>query len=109
MRAVITELTGELWGQHISDAGEITGEVIRVSPASAPDGPAENAFVYVELNSERHARGRYISWINYYDIEHAARQQAGRWKTVEPSQACVRRIEWHPYGWGGALLPSVAY
>jgi hypothetical protein len=101
---------GELWGQHVSPSGDVLGEVVRVSSATSMTGPAENAFVYVEIRPSEKERARYISWINYFDIEHANRQQAGSWRVVEPQQARAwHLIEWQPYGWGGPSLPNVAY
>jgi len=103
------EVVGELWGVNLSPTGERIGEIIHVASSTAPNGPAENAFVYAETGPGGDARLRYTSWVNYFDIEHAGRQQPGRWTTVEPPEPCVRRLRWHPFGWGGAILPNVAY
>jgi hypothetical protein len=103
------ELIGRLWGQHIDRSGTIIGEIVHVSSQVASGGPAENAFVYVELLPDKKRRARYISWIDYFDIEHANRKQPGNWRVVEPQETATRSVDWHPYGWGGPLLPNVAY
>jgi hypothetical protein len=103
------DLVGKLWGQRIDRAGNIVGEIIHISSQQALDGPAENAFVYIELESDHKGRARYVSWINYYDIEYADRLEPGGWRVIEPPDSAQRSVDWHPYGWGGALLPNVAY
>ncbi|HEY6140475.1 MAG TPA: hypothetical protein VI670_22195 [Thermoanaerobaculia bacterium] len=55
------------------------------------------------------SEGRYISWINYYDIEFANRNEAGLWHTVEPPASYAEDAEWHPYGWGSERLPNTAH
>ncbi|SRR5579859_4879177 len=109
MSPVPVKLVGELWGVHLAQTGTVIGQIVHVLPSSAPDGPAENSFVFVELRANQPARARYISWINYYDIEHAGRQQSGRWKSIEPPQSIEILAEWIQYGWGGQVLPNVAY
>src|SRR4051794_23484853 len=106
---MLVSITGELWGRHFSETGEVIGEVIHVLQSFGPNDPAANAFVYAELTLSRAARARYVSWINYYDIEHAGRNQSGRWKIAEPAESWVRKAEWYPYGWDGPILPNVAY
>jgi hypothetical protein len=103
------ELIGRLWGQHVDRAGTIVGEIVHVMSGDESVGPAENAFVYVELLPNQKGRARYISWINYYDIEYANRKEPGNWRVIEPQEATARIVDWYPYGWSGPLLPNVAY
>ena len=85
----------------------ITGEIVHIE-GDSPGGPAENAFIYVELRANRPRRGRYIAWINLYDIEHAGLAYPGCWQLVEPAKHYDEILRWSPYGWGGQRLPSVA-
>ncbi len=79
---------------------------MRVTVEGRPAGPAENALIYVD-----HRRGpsaRYISWINLYDIDHAARLEPKCWELVEPHKKHSVDVQWLPYGWGGEKMPSIA-
>ena len=106
----ITEvhLTGKLWGRCLNPArGSIVADIVHVEHLHESAGPAENAFVLIELN---HAppRARYISWINYFDIEYADRRQRGRWALVEPAESYERTVTWLPFGWPGAIgVPTI--
>ncbi len=105
---MILEISGERIGLRRIGREGLVGEIIRVSCESRPSGPAENAFVYIEYCSSEYKRGRYVSWINLYDIEAAAERQGGTWSIVEPHQPASVLADWYPYGWGGEALPSVA-
>jgi hypothetical protein len=106
----ITQMTirGALMGQRLDDlSGEVLGDVVHVVHDSNSSGPAENAFVFVErLGGE--PCGRYISWINYYDLDYVLERQPGRWRIVEPPELYQHSAQWQPYGWPGALsVPTV--
>lgn len=101
-------IRGELWGRRIGIAGaKSAGDVLRIVEHH-PDGPAENAWIFVEQTPEGR-KARYISWINYYDVEFASRREPGRWSTVEPPAAYEGEAEWRPYGWGSETLPNTAH
>src|SRR5258706_8336992 len=101
-------LRGSLIGTRLDPVRRLAvGEIVHIDRSVGAE-PAENAFLYVELDSNRVRRARYIAWINLYDIEHAAIVQPGCWELVEPSQPYDRLSQWVPYGWGGDKLPSVA-
>lgn len=68
-----------------------------------PGGPAENALVLVEECSGGRYRARYISWIGYYDVDEALRQEPGVWRLVEPPVQYSQEVEWMPFGWKGML------
>lgn len=85
----------------------VSGEIVHIEQGT-PEGPAENAFIFVELRPGQSRRGRYIAWINLYDIEHAGLADPGRWRLAEPSRDYDESLLWSPYGWGGQALPSVA-
>lgn len=103
------EIHGERLGiRRCQTSNEPIGEVIRVTCEARPNGPAYNAFLYIEPAHDERKRGRYISWINLYDIEVASARQNGTWSIVEPHEPLTVTIEWHPYGWGGDSLPNIA-
>lgn len=85
----------------------VSGEIVHIDQGN-PKGPAENSFIFVEVRPGQCRRGRYIAWINSYDIEHAALADPGRWQLVEPAKDYEEDLMWSPYGWGGQALPSVA-
>lgn len=101
-------LAGRLIGRHTGNDRALRGEVVHVPAENRPAGPAENAYVYVEVGPSGTRRARYISWINLYDIEHANRFQAGCWSTIEPSESYRKPVAWLPFGWNDLELPSVA-
>lgn len=99
---------GSLVGRRLDPVHNlVVGEIVHID-GSVGSAPAENAFLYVEIDPNRGRRARYIAWINLYDIEHAAIVQPGCWALVEPSQMYDLVSQWEPYGWGGDKLPSVA-
>jgi len=104
-------LAGLTIGLHRSSAGEIVGKVLHVSDCRTPNGPAENAYVYVELTGEGPSAGRcrYLSWVNLFDIEVADRREPGRWALNTPSTAETLQVEWRPFGWDGPIFPNVAH
>jgi hypothetical protein len=106
--AMQVHFAGEIWGRQLSARREVIGEVVRVCGPTNAKGPAENAFVLVDLRGIS-PRARYISWINYYDIEYAGSCQPGCWEVMEPAVTQTYHARWQPFGWGGPLLPSVAY
>jgi hypothetical protein len=101
-------LTGSILGERYLEKSEATkiGMVIHVNHVHA-GGPAENAFVYVDLN-DAEPRAKYISWINLFDIEYAGKRQKGTWRVKEEATLIEQEIHWFPFGWGGEPLPSVA-
>lgn len=100
---------GRVVGHHIwPETKEVRAEVVHVAQELCPHGPAENAFLYIEIRKEGNRWGRYMAWINLYDVEHAAKKDEGAWLLVEPQTKFDHEIHWRPYGWGGPPLPSVA-
>lgn len=101
-------VTGSLIGVQLDPLPRsVTGEIVHIEQG-IPEGPAENSFIFVEVRPGQCKRGRYIAWINLYDIEHAALADPGRWQLVEPAKDYDESLLWSPYGWGGQALPSVA-
>jgi hypothetical protein len=88
------------------DKEQKIGIVLHVDHAYSA-GPAENAFLYVDLSSEE-TRARYISWINLFDIEYAGKLQDGSWHVNETAPSFEEVVTWIPYGWCGEPLPCVA-
>jgi hypothetical protein len=107
---VIHRLTAKgvvLGEQYLSrDSEKKVGLVVHVAHTH-PAGPAENAFIYVDLSSEE-PRARYVSWINLFDIEYAGRVQDGTWRVNENAPLFEKEVSWIPFGWGGEPLPSIA-
>lgn len=68
---------------------------MRVTTESRPRGPADNAIILVDRDS---GRGRYLSWIGYFDLDCAAAMQPGRWSIVDPATTWEREIDWNPFG-----------
>lgn len=85
----------------------VIGEIVHIEQG-IPRGPAENSFIFVEVRPGQCRRGRYIAWINLFDIEHAALADSGRWQLVEPATDYDQSVLWSAFGWGGPALPSVA-
>jgi hypothetical protein len=71
-----------------------------------PHGPAENAFLFIEPIGDGR-RGRYLSWINYFDIEYAAHAETGAWRVVEPARPYDRELAWVPFGWSSPAVPTI--
>lgn len=102
------QVQGSLVGRRLDPIRRlVVGEIVHVA-RNAGAVPAENAFLYVEIDSNRVRRARYIAWINLYDIEHAAIVQPGGWELIEPAQTYDEVSQWAPYGWEGERLPSIA-
>jgi hypothetical protein len=88
-------------------SGEVRADVVHVPAAAGSSGPASNAFVLVEHTASGF-RSRYISWINYFDLEYAARREPGGWSLVEPTTPYRREVSWQPYGWSGMTpVPTI--
>ena len=85
----------------------IEAEIVHIEHSHEPTGPAENAFILVEISRDP-PRARYLSWINYFDLEYAAHREVGAWALVEPSEAYRKDVAWWPYGWSGARsVPTI--
>jgi|SRR5579862_2363271 len=93
-------IKGELVGYRKSQNGVVVSEIVHVTTEGRPHGPAENAFVEVEVGGGMR-RARYLSWINYFDIEYALGREAGRWALVEPARGYSETLQWMPFGWQG--------
>jgi len=93
-------IRGELVGYRKSREGVVVSEVVHITSESRPLGPAQNAFVEIEVRGGTR-RGRYLSWINYFDIEYALSREAGRWELVEPARNYSEMLSWMPFGWEG--------
>ncbi|MDP3746692.1 MAG: hypothetical protein Q8Q88_06540 [Phenylobacterium sp.] len=100
-------IDGATVGLRLAAGGAPEGKVIHVRARRSPSGPEQNAFVFLDLAADL-PRARYLAWVNLFDVEHAARRQAGRWRLCEPAQAETLEAEWRPFGWGDAAFPSVA-
>jgi hypothetical protein len=99
MTELSVNITGVLVGRRLDPRnGSRLADIVHIDRPPAGTAPAENAFVLVETNGNA-PRARYISWINYFDIEYAARRESGEWILVEPGKRYHRRAKWHPYGW----------
>lgn len=100
-------LRGELLGVRLDGTtGGTAGEVVRVVTDHRPAGPAGNAMVFVEVGPDSRT-ARYLSWINYYDLDYTAGHQQG-WQVIEPAVPYQEVVAWHPFGWDGALrVPCV--
>jgi hypothetical protein len=101
-------VAGTTLGLRHSHSGWIEGKIVHVPNCRSPAGPAENAFVFVEIDGSRSTRARYLTWINLYDIEHAGNIQPARWSLCEPPEPFEGDVEWMPLGWGDDPFPSVA-
>ncbi|MEM9293242.1 MAG: hypothetical protein AAGD01_16285 [Acidobacteriota bacterium] len=101
-------LSGDLLGHRLDPAtGKVEAEIVWVRNENRPTGPAENAFVLVEPNGSG-SRARYISWINYFDLEYAEHRQPGRWALVEPAQSFRQDVQWQPFGWSQQqVVPTI--
>lgn len=97
---MLEQVQGQLLGRRLDDLGKSKAEIIQVTSPNE-GGPAAMALILVESRSAVR-RGRYISWINYFDVEYAQRLEPEEWVLVEPSQSVKRRIDWHPFGWPDA-------
>ena len=98
---------GKLLGHRVSPKDKsIIGMVVQIMQDYSFDGPAENAYIYIDTVDKKAPRARYISWINLFDIENAAKCEPGCWSLVEPSTKFNQSIEWIPYGWNESI-PSI--
>jgi hypothetical protein len=97
---VYVSIRGELVGYRKSEKGVVVSEIVHITTEARPVGPADNAFVEVELGGQIR-RGRYLSWINYFDIEYARSREVGQWQIVEPPQEYSEKLQWLPFGWDG--------
>jgi hypothetical protein len=99
---------GELVGQRLSaKTGQVIAEVVHVTSEQRPEGPAENAFLLVEIG-EVGRNGRYISWINYFDLDYASAKERNSWRLVEPAREYTQNLFWMPFGWPGAnRVPTI--
>lgn len=96
--------TGTLLGRRKTDDGIL--EIVHVQHKHPDAGPAENAFVMVQQQGE-HRIAKYISWINYHDIEYAMTIESG-WELIEPGTEYSVSLAWQPYGWDQAWpIPSL--
>ena len=92
-----TTLKGSLMGLKTLPDGGVQ-EIVYVTEEQRPqDGPAAPSMVSVLRRDDRRVAG-YIPWINYYDIDEAARQEPDAWRVVEPPQPYAEDVDWRPYG-----------
>jgi DinB superfamily len=95
--AVTTTLKGSLMGLKTLPDGGVQ-EIVSVTEEQRPqDGPAAPSMVSVLRQGGRRVAG-YIPWINYYDIDEAARQEPDAWRVIEPPQPYAEEVDWKPYG-----------
>lgn len=102
----VVAIRGHLHGRRLDeDTGAPLADVVHVTARDAAEGPAENAFVFVERAS---SCARYVSWINYYDLDYVVAHEPRRWQIVEPAEPFEVQARWAPFGWAGALpAPTV--
>jgi len=60
-------------------------------------GPARPSMVSVMEQDGRRVAG-YLPWINYYDVDEAARKDPDSWSIVDPAEPYTEEVEWRPYG-----------
>lgn len=95
---------GILLGRRTTDNGII--EIVHIQQKHPDAGPAENAFVMVQHHGDNRT-AKYISWINYHDIEYAMTIESG-WELIEPGAEYSASLAWQPYGWEQAWsIPSL--
>lgn len=97
------QIHGHLLGHRMAgDGGEVLADIVHITE---PGEPAENAIVMVERDGPR---ARYLSWINYYDLDYVIAHEPSRWRLVEPAEPYQIEAQWAPFGWAGALpAPTV--
>jgi hypothetical protein len=105
----VETIRGVAVGRRVSNFGDVDGVVLHLQGACGGGEIAENAFVFVDLSWEGHARARYLSWVNLHDIEHAALREPGRWALSQPAVTEVHSADWRPFGWGAPPFPNVAH
>jgi hypothetical protein len=106
----VVRIAGELLGQRVDDdTRRVLVDVVHVSDEEpSACGPAANAFVFVEHRQDGPSRARYVSWINYYDLDYVLERQPQRWLIIEPAAGYEASAEWVPFGWPGAITaPTV--
>jgi hypothetical protein len=101
-------ISGYLIGRRLNpDSGDTVAEIVHIKQSHKPKGPAENAFIMIETGHYV-PRARYISWINYFDLEYASHREVGAWELVEPAKSYQRDLTWYPYGWPEAkTVPTI--
>jgi hypothetical protein len=102
--AAEVEIQGRLLGHRLDREGQPLADIVHITGPNG-SGPAENAMVMVETDGQR---ARYLSWINYYDLDYVIANEPSRWRIVEPSKLYRAEASWEPFGWEGALsAPTV--
>jgi hypothetical protein len=107
-RGRTVEVQGEILGFHRARPhGRRGAEIVRVSSAPRPGGPATNALIVVQILGSHEKRARYISWIGYRDLEEAQAEEPDVWELVEPPCEYRRFVAWFPFGWPDMqILPN---
>jgi len=73
-------------------------EIVSITEEQRPQGgPAAPSMVSVLRQGDRRVAG-YIPWINYYDVDEAARKEPDAWRVIEPPQPYLADVDWKPYG-----------
>lgn len=91
-------MTGTLMGVRRSPGSGTTEKIVYIDVEQRPGGgPATPSMVSVLEQDGRRVAG-YVPWINYYDIDEAARKDPEGWSTVEPAEHYSALVEWRPYG-----------
>ena len=95
---------GKLMGVRLAGTtnNEVIGEVVQIPVEMRPHGPAENSFILAEASGQPR-RARYLSWINYFDLEYAIHRECGKWQLIEPAREYDELLSWMPFGWPGAI------
>jgi hypothetical protein len=103
------QIRGRILGRYRpAGSKDDTGYIVHVTSELRPSGPAENAFVFVEILANEARKARYVSWINVFDIEYAALDEPGAWHLMD-GDLFQESVGWFPYGWGGPRLPNIGY
>jgi hypothetical protein len=82
-----------LMGRRREDDG-ISEEIVFVEEEQRPlGGPAAGSMISVRQESERRI-GRYVPWINYYDLDEASRREPERWEIIDPATRYAESVVW---------------
>jgi len=79
-------------------AGGGVEKIVGIDVEQRPKGgPARPSMISVIEQSGRRVGG-YLPWLNYYDLDEAARKDPEAWTIIEPAMAFCEEVEWRPYG-----------
>lgn len=97
-------LRGMLMGERPLPGGG-KREILSIVEEQRPHGPADGSMVSVVTTGDRRV-ARYVSWINYYELDEISRMEPGLWRLVEPPAAYEAVVEWHPFASPADVPPT---